>query len=229
MSESSIIAVAMFQSYQEASIAQAALAAEGIDSEIAGGVIADTLAYFGSATGGVRLLVSEQDAARASEVLDSRTQGRLSPAPAWQCPDCGEEVEGDFDLCWSCGRARSEDDVAAAQTAGDSRAQPIDAMAWREEADAARSIEDENRASEDSESAEALVDRAWKAAVLGIVLFPLLVYALVLLLHVSRIPPAHASWKFYASLLIVAGMALLWWELLPGMALLWWDLLRGFG
>ena len=118
MSSSSIVAVAMFQSHQEASMAQAALAAEAIDSELAGSVTADTLAYLGSATGGVRLLVKEQDTARAEQILESIGRQRSEPArlPEWRCPACGEDVDGAFDLCWSCGELKPEDATAPVES-----------------------------------------------------------------------------------------------------------------
>jgi hypothetical protein len=56
-------------------------------------------------------LIDDQDLRRAREVL----AGFLAPsepsvnAAPWDCPACGERVEGDFDLCWNCGRARSDE------------------------------------------------------------------------------------------------------------------------
>lgn len=31
------------------------------------------------------------------------------PTPAWQCPQCGEQVEGQFTSCWKCGSDRPDD------------------------------------------------------------------------------------------------------------------------
>ena len=28
---------------------------------------------------------------------------------AWRCPNCGEEIEGQFNACWKCGMAKPED------------------------------------------------------------------------------------------------------------------------
>jgi hypothetical protein len=28
--------------------------------------------------------------------------------PPWQCPDCGEALEGQFSACWHCGALRPE-------------------------------------------------------------------------------------------------------------------------
>ena len=56
-------------------------------------------------------LIDDQDLGRAREVLARF----LAPPPSdsnavpWDCPACGEPVEGDFDLCWNCGRARPDE------------------------------------------------------------------------------------------------------------------------
>lgn len=34
---------------------------------------------------------------------------RLEPGPAWVCPQCGEECEGQFAQCWHCGTDRPEE------------------------------------------------------------------------------------------------------------------------
>jgi len=52
-------------------------------------------------------LIDERDRARAEALLTHF----LNPSPAagatpWDCPACGEQVEGDFELCWNCGRVR---------------------------------------------------------------------------------------------------------------------------
>jgi len=32
----------------------------------------------------------------------------LPPLPQWVCVHCGEQVEGQFDVCWNCGAARGD-------------------------------------------------------------------------------------------------------------------------
>ena len=53
---------------------------------------------------GVRLLVADEDLEKSREILAEAddTTGLV----AWICPACGEDVEGNFDTCWNCGRAR---------------------------------------------------------------------------------------------------------------------------
>ncbi|MEP4079853.1 putative signal transducing protein [Haloferula sp.] len=36
------------------------------------------------------------------------TLGKAEVGPAWKCPSCGEEVEGQFGECWNCGAAAPE-------------------------------------------------------------------------------------------------------------------------
>lgn len=38
------------------------------------------------------------------EALD----GPATTVPGWRCPGCGEWLEGAFDCCWQCGRARRD-------------------------------------------------------------------------------------------------------------------------
>ena len=32
-----------------------------------------------------------------------RPAPRPEPGPAWECPKCGEKIEGQFSACWKCG------------------------------------------------------------------------------------------------------------------------------
>ncbi len=46
-----------------------------------------------------------RDWLRARALLsDFLAQPDDAQAEAWQCPGCGERVEGQFAACWSCGR-----------------------------------------------------------------------------------------------------------------------------
>jgi len=52
-------------------------------------------------------LLDERDLDRAKQVVADF--GRSAPAtPPWQCPDCGEALEGQFSACWHCGALRPE-------------------------------------------------------------------------------------------------------------------------
>ena len=51
-------------------------------------------------------LVSEEDRARAEDVLRGWRHGRPL-GPAWNCPACGQFLEGQFSACWQCGAERT--------------------------------------------------------------------------------------------------------------------------
>lgn len=52
-------------------------------------------------------LLNEGDLDRARQVV--RDFGRsAAAAPTWQCPDCGESLEGQFSTCWQCGALRPD-------------------------------------------------------------------------------------------------------------------------
>lgn len=196
------VTVAVFQKNQEASIAQATLAAAGIESELQGGVTADILAYLGTAIQGVQLSVAETDAERATELLGqvSDNDDAVLAAP-WKCPACGERVEGSFDLCWSCGAERPEGAPPASENEPE---MPAELAA------------DDDEEDESSDGAQAtpeeVVNRAWKAAILGIVFPPLLFYSflLIALVSSSELPPQSGR-RFYGSLIIVCGMFFIYW------------------
>lgn len=52
-------------------------------------------------------LLHEGDLDRARQVV--RDFGRAAAAaPPWQCPACGESLEGQFSTCWQCGALRPD-------------------------------------------------------------------------------------------------------------------------
>jgi len=53
------------------------------------------------------LWVDEEDFARAKAIIDEALSDKTG-LPHWQCRQCGEWVEGQFDLCWQCCSPRPE-------------------------------------------------------------------------------------------------------------------------
>ena len=53
-------------------------------------------------------LLEERDLERARLIVADLGRGALS-RPLWQCPDCGEPLEGQFSACWHCGALRPGD------------------------------------------------------------------------------------------------------------------------
>lgn len=101
---------------------QGLLEASGIESylrdEVMGRIDAPALAA--GAMGAVKLVVRREDAPRAHEILrdfgGERAEKELQPQPVadvaplqpWVCVHCGEQSEGQFDVCWNCGAARGD-------------------------------------------------------------------------------------------------------------------------
>ncbi len=54
------------------------------------------------------LWVSDEDHARAVELLDSWKSAAAARPEAWVCPACGERIEGQFSTCWKCGARREK-------------------------------------------------------------------------------------------------------------------------
>ncbi len=86
--------------------------------EVMGRIDAPALAP--GAIGAVKLEVAREDGPRAEQILrdfggeggvvedDPVPPADVSPAPPWTCVHCGEQVEGQFDVCWNCGAARGD-------------------------------------------------------------------------------------------------------------------------
>lgn len=54
-------------------------------------------------------VVEDGDYEEAMRILNAITDTPPSQASEWVCPKCGEQVPGNFDTCWQCGRVRVED------------------------------------------------------------------------------------------------------------------------
>jgi len=53
-------------------------------------------------------VVNDEDYDRAMRILKEVYYAPPSKAPDWRCPNCNEEVPGNFDSCWHCGAVRME-------------------------------------------------------------------------------------------------------------------------
>jgi len=51
-------------------------------------------------------VVDDDKAARAKSLLRKTLAPLASVKKPWRCAGCGEEIEGQFTECWSCGRSR---------------------------------------------------------------------------------------------------------------------------
>jgi len=50
-------------------------------------------------------LLDERDAELASRIVSGYGRSAIA-GPPWQCPRCGEPLEGQFSACWKCGAFR---------------------------------------------------------------------------------------------------------------------------
>lgn len=56
--------------------------------------------------------VKDADVDKAAQIVEgfvARGKEDISTAALWKCPHCGEQIEGQFTECWSCGAARPTD------------------------------------------------------------------------------------------------------------------------
>jgi Putative prokaryotic signal transducing protein len=94
----------------------------GIESflrdEVMGRIDAPALAA--GAIGAVKVVVAREHIPQAQQLVEDfggekgvpglvlEPVPELPPLAPWVCVHCGEQVEGQFDVCWNCGAARGE-------------------------------------------------------------------------------------------------------------------------
>ena len=60
----------------------------------------------------VKVRVSSDDASRAIELLKKmHKEDDRAHQPSWICPQCLENVEGQFTQCWNCNAVRDKDEL----------------------------------------------------------------------------------------------------------------------
>ena len=52
-------------------------------------------------------LLDRRDLERATRIVSDFGRAAVA-APLWQCPECGEALEGQFSACWHCGAERPQ-------------------------------------------------------------------------------------------------------------------------
>lgn len=84
------------------------LAAEGIGSELRNDRLAGVIGEIPFLETWPEVWVDELDFERAQELIGEEIHGPGLAEPAWRCPSCEEQIEGQFTECWNCGRERPE-------------------------------------------------------------------------------------------------------------------------
>jgi hypothetical protein len=93
---------------QDAHLVSALLADSGIDARVVGetpegGGAVPRYGLRTSLNSAICVWVVDRDRARALEIISGwENQRGADEAAAWKCAQCGEAVEGNFDVCWKC-------------------------------------------------------------------------------------------------------------------------------
>lgn len=205
MSTSDFQKIGTFANPADADQIRAILEEHGIPAFVEGANSSTMLNHIGSALGGVGVLVRGEDAQQAAEVLASLEE---VSGEAWFCGRCQEPIDAGFHVCWSCGAPRGEVEAPfpetpdVSETAEEERqgsypheSGPTFELSAQEARNPFASPRtrpqvtdtDEPRHEIDPE-AEAMLLRAWRASILGVVFLPVLahLYAMYLLMAAAQ-------------------------------------------
>ena len=88
------------------------LLSEGIESEV-------RIPFLAAAGGDLPLtdcwsqlwIVNDEDLDRAMRLINGTLETGARTSESWKCPQCGEEIEGQFAACWHCGSLRPDGDA----------------------------------------------------------------------------------------------------------------------
>lgn len=182
-----LVEIARFDDLFRAETVRIGLEELGIPAFVEGAETNRAMHYVGTALGGIRVLVPADKKVEAeTAIAQIEYQNSNAPSPAWVCPNCGEEVEGNFESCWSCHTERPANPKLAPLRADehevedDDDAEPIPAR--DDEANPYSAPRTTKPISEvasgmDAAQVEAVVLRAWRASVIGLFFCPVLLHA----------------------------------------------------
>ncbi|MCA9071328.1 MAG: DUF2007 domain-containing protein [Planctomycetaceae bacterium] len=218
MSPRDLVTIAKYGDPQEASMAKALLESEGITGVAVGGTLNNMLWHLGPTITGVELQVFAEDAERATEILESLNEAHESPGTHhptldWVCPQCGADVDAKFEVCWSCGTPFDQsNDVTSSVVPAVSHNQVLKVEAPEQEDTVEKSEStDELEDEESPPDLDRKADRAFRTAVLSILVPFLLPYAIYQLLQLaSQDLSKPATKKFYKATWIVLLLLLPW-------------------
>lgn len=197
----------IFENAVEAEILRTRLDAAGILAVVNGGEVATMLSHIGTAAVRVRVEVAPEDFERAQAILEEDDNDRVERS-AWTCSRCQERNEPLFDLCWYCGKQRTDTDLGASDE-GEAEDEPTiqeplapidpDETASRTPASdnpyspprftsAGREMPLADSAPSIDSEVEDLVSRVFRGAVIGTVLVPPLLALYVLTQLFFRVP-----------------------------------------
>ncbi len=224
MSDTGPVTIARFALEHEAQIAAAKLEAAGVRTFLADAELGTMYgSYVGTASGGVQVQVTASDVDRARQILSSVDQVEVAD---WACPQCGTDVEGQFDICWNCSAER-DDSVDADELpleATEVRETPLDPVeeAQQRGADVSNRDDfgsddpftDDGFAATDEEiqaANDVLASKAFRGAVFSAVFPPVLFLVIPLVLRVSMLNlSSRGERRFYSAFVISVVSALTW-------------------
>jgi hypothetical protein len=139
---------------------------------------------YGNATGWVKLQVDDVDEERARRILDQAVLESTDHSQ-WRCTSCGSHVPGNFQMCWSCGKPKGDSPALSPEE------EKADDECWDEdepgEGDSSSGDGEPSAGNNEPPAGDAVVRRAFYAAILGMFACPpmLHIYSLCLLFRVS--------------------------------------------
>jgi hypothetical protein len=206
MVTSDFVEIAACANAVEAEQIRSVLDQHGVAAFVDGAAANTALSYVGTALGGVRVLVSATDAARAAEIVETgRDESNIMHSP-WYCGQCHETIDGSFELCWSCGNAREDVERPLPDTGEEvhfeSEPEECDEIAattldysgydesnpYASPMTPANSERQNEKRPEINEEAEAMLLRAWRASIIGTVCLPFVMhlYSMYLLIRAAN-------------------------------------------
>jgi putative signal transducing protein len=88
------------------------LLSEGIESEV-------RTPFLAAASGDLPMtecwsqlwILNDEDLERATRLINVSLEPSTQTYISWKCPQCAEEIEGQFEICWHCGSSRPDGDA----------------------------------------------------------------------------------------------------------------------
>ncbi len=208
MRSSQFKVVASFPNAHQAELISSILRENGINSFANNAETSVSLSHIGLGLGGVQVMVNGGDIEEATAILAELESNKCEP---WKCGNCQSEVDEGFDVCWKCGASREEAafdpgiqtesyQVESIDKVGFQQFPPVDGKHPYQAPITSPTKEQSDAPEKDSSvqvAAEEMVDRAWRASILGLILLPGVcqAYSLYLLIRASltsdQLSPKH--------------------------------------
>lgn len=200
----------------EAEHLQQVLAAKGIEVFVEGVHSSNTFGM-NALMGAIKIKVREEDLPSARQAL---SELHNNSGTAWYCGACQETNEPSFDYCWKCGGQRS--DVEAEPPTASRGGADVDVTDFRSQHPSQANFNPSPYAppqtesttdlpSEESSEYEELVNRAYRASIIGLVTLPVVLHLYSCLLIISAVGlriglrahySARTHWRFILANLI---------------------------